>query len=223
MTTTELLQYFKGLFFKAKGVNPSRVDENLIKQAIAMGLSDFCGAYNWAFREIHDTITTTESSETVDLPSDFVGIVSLREHTSSSGYMLRHVGADEYDRTIPDSTALNEGTPKMYKVYYDDNEGVWRVALYPTPDAAITLYLSYHSLGVTVPEKYVGGITAAVAKHLAYPGSTEWMSANNAMLMEIERLKVVDNIGVGTISKVHDSSDEPTSWDFIEYMRVGQG
>jgi len=206
------------MFVRDKG-KPDKQIKELIKQAIIDGKNDFRGAFPWAFKEVHDTVTTTASEETVELPDDFEGLLSVVEHTSISGYKLRKYAPDSYDRLVPDSESLYEGTPLMYKVYFDDD--VWKLSLYPTPNAAINLYITYHKMG-DIPDKYIGGLKAAIAKHLAWPGSAEWQGAEKAFITEVERLKQVDNPDVEGISHFNDSSDEPTEHDwFVANMLWG--
>lgn len=222
MTNKELENYFKRLakvYLKQKNVDFT----GLIDFAIMAGRDDFWGEYPWAFKEKHDTVTTTESQETVDLPVDFEGVVSVVEQTSTPGFKLQKYETDEYDRLIPHSTGQNESTPKVYKVYYDKTEGLWRLALYPTPNAAISLYLTYHTIADNgeIPKKYIGGLTAGIAQYLFIPGSQGWLGAHQAFLSQVERLALMDNPDVGPVTKVLDSSDEPKlnigNW-FEEYI-----
>lgn len=207
MTDKELKAYFQKLIFLTKNKAKGKTIEELVDRAIVDGKDDFRGAYSWAFKEKHDTVTTTSAQETVELPEDFEGLMSVVQRTSTYGGKLRKYGADEYDRLMPRSTAHTNDTPYMYKVYFDGADDVWKLALYPTPNAAITLYLTYHIMG-EIPDKYVGGLKAAVAKHLCWPGSDEWMKAENAFLMEIERLKGIDDPDVEGITRFLDSGDE---------------
>ena len=198
---------------------------NLIDSAIDAGRHDFWGAAPWVFKENHTTVTTTESTETVDLPDDFDGLVSVVNHENTVGRKLSKLTPDEYSRMIPYAEGLSEGTPGFYKVYYDQSNAVWRLALYPVPDSEITLYVTYHTITVNgeIPNKYIGGLITGISKYLLLPGSQDWLAANQAFLMEIERLKQVDNVDVETIGRFLDSSDEPASWNFEEYVRVRAG
>ena len=221
MTNKELNEYFVRLA-KVYLKNSSKDMRKLVESAIESGRDEFWGAVPWAFKEKHVTITTTESTETVDLPDDFEGIVSVIEKSSNTGFKLQKYADDEYDRLIPDSTSLNEGTPSIYKVYYDREENLWRLALYPTPSAAISLYLTYHTMSESgaIPQKYIGGLVAGIAQYLYVPGTPSWAGAHNAFLSQVERLKQVDNPDVGSVTRILDSSDVPTystDW-FDEYV-----
>lgn len=222
MTTGNLEDYFKKLIFLWRKEKGKEINK-FIKNIVAMGKNDFRGAYPWAFKETHGTITTTESSETVELPSDFEGLGGVVEHETLSGRKLRKYSPDMYDELVPYSEGLNEGTPQIYKIYYDDNDGVWKLALYPTPDSAISLYISYHVIGDNIPDKFIGGIIAACGKYFYMPGSLERRAAIDEFEREVARLILVDSPDVEPISKVLDSADDPLNWSFSEYMRVGQG
>ena len=224
MTNKQLKDYFARLakvWLKEKNVDFTE----LIDSALVSGRDEFWGAAPWAFKERHVTLTTTESQETVNLPDDFEGIVSVIERETSTGFKLQKYTPDEYDRLVPDSAGQSEGDPKIYKVFYNIEEGLWQLALYPTPSSAISLYLTYHTMedGGTIPKKYIGGLVAGIAQFLFIPGSTQWMGAHNAFLAQIERLKTIDDPDVETIGRFLDASDQPKEWDFEEYMRVGQG
>jgi hypothetical protein len=194
MTSKELKTYFQTLFFVNTGKTDNKID-NLIDDAIIAGKEDFWAAAPWVFKEKHDTLTTTASSETVNLPEDFDGILSVREKTSTHGLKLVRMTASEYDRAIPYSGSHSEGTPRYYKVYYDDTDRIWKLALFPVSSAAISLYLTYMVLADSgdSSKKYTAGIIAAVGKYLTMPGSPEKDRAILQFKVEIERLEANDN------------------------------
>ncbi len=222
MTTQELKDYFKRLakvYLKEAGTDMNK----LVEQALESGREDFLGAAPWAFKERHDTITTTASTEAVNLPDDFEGLISVIEKDTNWGRKLQKYTPDEYDRLVPDSAGQSNNTPYAYKVYFDGSDDVWKLALYPTSSSAVTLYLTYHTMEEDgeIPNKYIGGLTAGIAQYLFMPGSERWTGAYNAFMSQIARLKLVDNPDVESISKMLDSSDAPNlnidNW-FEEYV-----
>lgn len=224
MTNIELEKYFKRLakvYLKEKGTDMNK----LVDSALVSGREDFWGAVPWVFKEKHTTVTCTISQDYVDMPDDFEGLVSVIERDTNSGFKLQKYGADEFDRLVPYSTGQSENTPDIYKVYFDGEDEVWRLALYPTPSAATVLYLTYHTIeqGGVIPTKYIGGLTAGIAQYLFMPGSMEWNGAYNAFISQINRLKQVDTADIEGISRFQDAGDEPVDWNFEEYMRVRQG
>ena len=220
MTNKELGDYFKRLAKVYINQGKGSDMKGLIESALITGREDFWGAVPWAFKEKHTTVTASASSETVDLPDDFEGLVSVIERDSSNGFKLQKFGSDEYDRLVPYSSGLSENTPDIYKVYFDGEEGVWRLALYPTPSSATTLYLTYHTVedGGRIPKKYIGGLVAGIAQYLFIPGSAEWNGAHTAFLSQIERLRMIDNPDVESLSRFLDNGDGPVTWEFEEYM-----
>lgn len=200
MTNTELKQHFEKMMFLRDAKYKGKDFDKLLDSAIRYGKEDFWGAYPWAFKEKRDTVTTTAGTETVELPDDFDGLLSVIEDTTTYGRKLVRLSADEYDRLVPDSDSRNNATPAYYKVYYDIDNAVWKLALYPTPNATITLYINYHVIedNNEIPEKYVSGVLAGVAKHLNLPGSPEYLAASQAFVFEVERLKKVDRPVVET-------------------------
>lgn len=224
METKDLEDYFKAQFYQSKGKAPNKEDKKFITMAIRFGKKDFHGAFPWAFREKHDTITTTGSQSWVTLPDDLDGIISVREKTTSQGRKLRKFAPDEYDRLFPDPVSMRTRTPEVYKIYYDDEESEWRLDMYPAPGSAITLYLAYQTLeqGGVIPDKYVAGLKIAIDRFMIPSGNINaWNMATAAFNVEIERLKLVDNIDVEGISKKQDSADIPVPWSFSEWMRTG--
>mgnify|MGYP000951979417 CR=1 FL=1 len=215
MTRESLKEYFQQLLFAWKQMK-GKDTEKLIDKAIALGYEDFWGSAPWAFKERHDTVTTTAATETVDLPSDFEGIVSLVERTSDDGRRLQKLSPDEYDRLIPYSADLSNDTPAYFKVYFDKADDVWKLALYPTPDAAISLHLTYHTIedGGDIPAKYIGGLTAMIGKYLTMPGSIDRMGALSQANVEIERMKKIDGPNSETsVGRVLDAyqAEQPRS------------
>jgi hypothetical protein len=221
--TTFLTEYFSKLYLRLDPKNKGKDFNDLLQDAITLGIRDFVASVPWAFRQKTDTVTTTVSSKTVEMPTDLDGLISITEHTTNNGRKLVKYGEDEFDRIIPDSESMNTGTPGIFKIYYNFEDGLWKIDVYPTPDAAISLYVSYIAMVDDSPEKFYPGIVAAVGKYMNPPGSKERAECMVEMTAEVERLRAVDNVDVSPISRVRDSSDEPLAWDFEEYMRVRRG
>jgi len=208
VTTGELKDYYIQLLYVHRGEKTTGI-EKLVDRAIIMGKNDFWSAYPWAFKEKHDTLTTAASTETVDMPGDFEGICSIRERESDNGRKLIRLGADEYDRRIPYSADLAQDKPAYYKIYFDAADNLWKAALYPTPNAAYTLYLTYHiieDVGI-IPEKYDAGLTAFVGKYIWLPGTAERQAAIEQSIIELERLKQVDDPDVETPTRFLDANE----------------
>ncbi len=195
MNAKELRDHFKNLLAVRGGLKGKEL-EDLIKTAVRMGQYDFYNAYPWAFRETTDTITATSGQETVDLPENFIGLLTVREKDTTYGRLLIKLEPEVYDRLLPDSASRTNNKPKYFKVYYNGSDGVWQLALYPTPDTGITLYINYHKdyEGENIPDKYTAGVLAAIAKYLAVPGSQEYLTADTAFNIEVKRLyDITDN------------------------------
>lgn len=194
MTRKSLEEHIKRLYALHKGKADKTVTD-AIGGAIVAGYEDFWNSYHWAFKEMHDTLTTTADQETVDLPDDFEGIVSVVERTSDKGRKLSKMTPEEYDRLLPYSGDYTHSTPEYYKVYYDRADDLWKLALYPTPDSAISLYITYHILedNTDPPNKFVAALMPAVWKYMFIPGSPEYQAAHNSFIIEVERLKMTDD------------------------------
>lgn len=221
--STFLIRYFENLYGRADTNNKGKSFKDLLTDAVTLGIRDFVLSVPWSFREKSDTVTTTASTTTVDLPDDFDGIISITEHTTTNGRKLKKYTADEYDRLVPDSESMNEDTPAFYKVYYDFDDSIWKIDLYPTPDSAISLYVSYICLADDAPYKFYPGMVAAVGKYMNPPGSSLRGFAMREFQVEVDRLKKSDVVDVGPISRVLDTADEPRDFDWEEYYRVRSG
>jgi len=172
----------------------------------------------WAFREKADTVTTTVGTSIVELPDDFDALLSITEHTTTNGRKLVKYAVDEFDKLVPYSEDFNSDTPSIFKIYFDYENGIWKLGLYPTPDAAISLYVSYLALTTDAPDKYIAGLIAAIGKYMYPPGSEGRNYAIRQFNAEVERMREVDNVDVAPITKIQDGSDEPLAWNFEEYI-----
>lgn len=206
MTTGELKDYFQRLLFLYTEKKTTEA-EKLVDAAIILGKEDFWAAYPWAFKRNDTTLTTVASTETVDMPNDFEGICSIREHQSDNGRKLIRLNEDEYDRLIPYSADLATDTPSYYKIYYNSDDQIWRAAFYPTPNAAITLYLTYHVIEDvgTIPNKYTAGLVATIAKYLVPTWSKERRAASEEAAKEVVKLIGQDDPDVEVPSRFLDA------------------
>jgi hypothetical protein len=206
MREQDLRTNFEQLLLSQEGKKAGDV-KRIVKTAVRNGILDFWGAYHWAFKEKSDSITTTENQEITNLPDDFAGIFSVDEHVTSNGRALVIMAPDEYDLQYPYVEGRAAGTPRYCKIFQDD--GVWKIAVFPKPDSAVTLNLRYHTIyqNGEIPDKYIGGVSTFSAKFLWLPGTPEYRAAVIAANSELERLKVVNDPEVGDISRILDSSD----------------
>lgn len=180
-----------------------------MEDAIIAGLDDFWASAPWVFKENSTTVSTTNGQETIDLPDDFAGLLSVRERETDDGRKLIKLSKSEYDRLVPYSADISNNTPAYYKLYYNSDDGVWKLALYPTPDAAIDLYINYHviEVGGQVPEKYTAPLVAAVGKYIYMPGSEQRSATMNEFVAEVERIKREDDPDVEEPGKFLDAHE----------------
>ena len=201
MTDKDVTDYFVQLMVASKNFTPKDA-RGVIDLALLAGKRDFMNANRWMFRRKADTLTTTAATETVDLPDDFDGMISVREKTTTDGRKLIELPSDEYDRQVPSSADLTNDTPKYYKIDYNAANGIWKLYLYPTPNAAISLYLSYLSSSIeSVPEKFLPAYMACIAKYIVLPGTKEHWSAINTANAEMARLIPMDTPSQSDVSK----------------------
>jgi hypothetical protein len=207
MTDQDIKDYFVRLMVATKTFS-AKDATGIVDMALQAGKRDFSNSHNWTFRQKSDTVTTTAAQETVDLPTDFDGMLSVRERTTTDGRKLIELPADEYDRQIPYSADLTNDTPKYYKAAYDVNSGIWQLFLYPTPNAAISLYITYLTSNVdNIPEKFLPALLSCIAKYIVLPGSKEHWSATNTANAEMARLIPMDTPSQSGISRMLEEEE----------------
>lgn len=101
-------------------------------------------ARDWAFLYARTTVTTAVDSQTVDLPADFA---SLRMdfdpyYADALGYRLRRASG-EFLVQARAGGAVSSDRPTHYDLQYAPTEDLWRLDLWPTPDAALGLIVDY--------------------------------------------------------------------------------
>ncbi len=102
------------------------------------------GYYPWTFLQKHTSLTTTASSATSDLPSDFGGILyGFTWADEESRSPLLQVGVQD----ILEAKAVDtsEDYPTMFAITTSTTAGAttYQAMFWPTPDDAYTLYYGY--------------------------------------------------------------------------------
>lgn len=219
MTKEQIRQYFKYLA-KQAGLPDDGLDEH-INGVIDMGLTSFCNKRAWDFLSKQYEMTTT-SSESHSLPTDFAGVRTVKERTSTEGFNLLYLPLEEFNYYIPQSTSIGEGNPRAFTVYYDSNAGRWKAKFAPKATSGITIYWDYimktpGNVDI-VPETHVDGLLKAIGSHLYKVGTQERLAAIAEYEAEIERLERRDHIYKGAPFRVFDVTDNTyeTGWPWME-------
>lgn len=131
------------------GADPDTFDPSsvlAVDDAIRAGLRDFYwpsvnGApYDWSFLRKTATISLVSGAATYALPSDFVRISSALT-VAGGDYPLSQISSSGL-RTLG-HTAIESGDPLYFAISIDGTNLIYRVGLYPVPDASSVLTYEY--------------------------------------------------------------------------------
>ncbi len=206
MTNDDLTKYLS-YFAKAQNMPVEGMDAHL-DRCVQLGLAEFWGWWWWSFRLKDYTLTTSTEAERYELDDDFDGVNSVREKASLHGGSLRYVTKTEFDRILAHSTSHPSERPVLYTIYKDDEK--WYIKLYPVPNVT-PMYISFYRKSPgnidTIPDKFLGALTACVMKYFAPPGSMERWSAQQEQLSLLQKLQTIDK-PIGSLpDRILDESD----------------
>jgi hypothetical protein len=208
MIAKEAQDYFSFLA-KQSGLTDDGLPDH-INRCIALGLKDLWCAKDWRFKSDEYSLTIGEQTDEYELPSEFEGVVSVRETASISGKQLEYVTPEEFDLRFPKPSTFTSGNPQAYTVIYKATNRKYyiKIVRYPSDQTIhMTILTSVPKAITQLPEKASACLYAAVEKYLHKMGSRERILARAAFHDEVLKLEVIDSPFVGKIFKFLDSSD----------------
>ena len=216
MTNSELKTHFTSLL-ASEGLTFSNVQAH-IDRAVKVGIKDFWGAHDWSFRSVDTTLSISSTAESYDLVDNFAGFKSVRERTSASGTDLVYKTKEDFDLLIPRPDSISAGTPDWFTIFRDEENKKWKIAFYPRPSAAMTIYMDILQTAPTeadtIPDDYVSGLMAFIAKH-AYPyGHVGRVNAGREALVELTRLRRIDKLDKSRITVMLDDTREQNTFTY---------
>jgi len=217
MTQAELEEHMSAML-AISGLDLTNSDPQIsttkfAKDAIKRGLSDFWHAKNWSFAVRTYDMSIASEATSYNLPRNFRGYVSLREHESTSGMSLNYRSKSDFDEQIPWPDNQPTGYPQIFTIYYDMQPDRWKISFFPIPETGATLYLTYTTTVPStvdeVPKMAEPALIAACEKYVTPPGSTLRWSANNKFREEINELERRDSpIATNTTRMLDDTSQQ---------------
>jgi len=99
------------------------------------------GPWRWLMAEA--AITTTSGVETIDLPADFAALQVGSDIFAADGNWGRLCLVEPLHMLHLRSQTPSSGRPAYYSPIFEPNELLWRLQLWPKPDAAIGLRVPY--------------------------------------------------------------------------------
>ena len=176
MNTSEITNLMRA---QARVAGLQNVDD-LVTNAIALAGPFAWKAHPWQFKRREKTITTSTSTEYVELPDDFGGFVGLTYSSGSTeGWKLRYYAEDTYELYFPNPSILSEDAPRICKIVKDYDSNKWRAYFTPIPDSAYSLSLIYSRDWGNI-EDFPGGfedLVLSAAWIFMYPGGSEQKSS----------------------------------------------
>jgi len=213
MNKEDLARYL-ALRIKQLGISTLNPQENLsiAEMAIDLGLHDFWHARVWSFRQSQYNLSISSEQDRYALPDECVGVAGAREETSTAGSDLYYVSKAEFDRLVPRPSAHSGGTPQLFTVYKNADDGVWYIQFHPRPTVStvmLTLAVDTPTEIVGIPSSAFPALIACCFKYLYHPETNAGMLASTVADREIRKLEVQDSPWKGSIWRFFDSTDEP--------------
>lgn len=176
MTQAEYKEHFKALLtaevtYKEKVYTSVKIDQvdAYVNRCIIQGLKDFWTAWSWRFRAKTYELAITSQDESYTLPTDFDGMLTIREKNSGTGLRLQFLPKEDFDRAVPKETLLTSGDPEFYTVFFD---GTAKKISFSRRPSDQTLYLYYNATPPAavekVPDYAQACLESYIAKHV-YP------------------------------------------------------
>lgn len=142
-----------------------------IADAVLEAIYD-CQSRRFRFNQVRDTFSTVAGQEfysDTEYPDDIIEIDAIRATVNGRDYPLDALTYTELERI--NSTSNTQGIPRYWAWYAD------QIRLYPVPDGAYTLTVSYHqridppaedASNVWTDPQYAGQLVRAMAKRKVY-------------------------------------------------------
>jgi hypothetical protein len=189
---------------KQAGLDMTDLDAH-VDFCIATGLAEFWNCYGWTWRTRPYELTITAVAEEYVLPTDFGGIRTVREKTSTAGGTIVYVPKEQFDQQYPRPTAWTDSYPMVCTAYHDRKRANWYIKFMRPPTIGCTIYIDmFTTTGVVdgVPEGFVSGLFATIEKYLYKPGTPQRFAAQAYAQSEIERLQRTDGPFIGNLTNI---------------------
>lgn len=220
MTYDEYVDYYTSMVQVAKITDVESEAKDLAKHAIRQGLDAFWGAWDWYWKENQTTLAITASAEDYII-KDFESFRILREQATVSGLKLQYYAKEEFDTLVPKTSTFATGDPQMYTVYRDITDKKWRIAFFPQPDGAMTIYLSLYiepggdtkKAVELIPSRFLSGLEAFIGWKIYPVGDSRRMMAYTEVQAELKRLQIQNKLNMSSPNFMPDGTDQQVTVD----------
>lgn len=193
--------------------------DTVVAIAVQTGLKEFWGAHSWSFKSTETTMTVDGTTDDYDLPDNFSSIKVVREENSTHGRKLQYRLKEDFDKDIPRIGSMTTGDPVIYTIYYNGDDGLYKIKIFPNVSSSTTLYIDYYRTtpadSASVPDKFAPLILTYAAKN-AYPfGHIGKMNAQRAATFELKEMIKKDKIDDSRMTVMQTTADEPVREKYV--------
>lgn len=123
--------------------NDSTFTEAKCYQYLNLGQRQIVLDAPWVLGVKEGSITTTNAVQAYSLASDFHNMKALWDTTNSRRVFPAR--PSEWSESVEATSTVATGTPRAYMIsYFDPDESVWKIRLYPTPNGEYALKYFYY-------------------------------------------------------------------------------
>ena len=215
MTYQDYVEYYSTMVGVLKITTDTSIAADIAKGAIKQGLDAFWGANNWYFKENQTTLAVTGTADDYTI-KDFESFRIVKERTSVSGRRLKYYAKEEFDKLVPNPSTFASGEPQIFTIYRDIEDSKWKMAFFPRPDAAMTIYLSVYiepgedpeTAIALIPSRFMSGLEAFIGWKIYPPGDNRRLGAYGEAIAELRRLEVQNKLDMSSPNFMPDGTDE---------------
>jgi hypothetical protein len=215
MTFDDYVEYYTSMILIQKLTVEAVEAKTIAEAAVRQGLDAFWGANDWYFKENQTTLAVTETADDYTI-ADFESFRTVREQASISGRRLKFYAKEEFDKLVPNPSTFASGNPQAFTAYRDIGDRKWKVAFFPRPDAAMTIYLSVYiepqsdpKLAISlIPTRFMSGLEAFIGYKIYPPGDRRRQNAYVEAMNELKRLQVENKLDMSSPNFMPDGTDE---------------
>lgn len=139
--------------------NDSTYTEAKLYSYLNLGQRQIVTDAPWVLGVKEGSLTTTNGVQAYSLASDFYNMKALWDTTNSRRVFPAR--PSEWSEAVEAVSTVASGTPRAYMIsYFDPDDEVWKMRLYPTPNGAYSLKYFYYWQPAEINGTTAGPITA---------------------------------------------------------------
>jgi len=196
MTITELIGWYVLQARRLKLTENLEPDDQreFVDTAVRMGIQQFWNRHSWTFRFKDYELDVSAGTERFALPDECVGIRSIREKTSLTGFRLTYLPKEVFDTKFPRPLTQTNDRPVYYTAY--ESDGTLYAKFFPVPNVS-TVYLDIMLDKLedeqSIPARSLAALKATVDTFLFQPGTAQMESTVRIAHKEVMELMRTDS------------------------------